>query len=279
MGTGIFVAGIEGRPRWDGFRKWRDADGPRVAIPYMVAFGQADQFADACLGGVVRTGGKGGTVRYVPPQQCPTNTSLYPISAAFAYKGETAVGAGGVPQFQQCEVTITYGLQPWPGLPSDDPNGDQSFTGADTGQPILFAECEMDYGQEIHQVGEGSAKWQSDNKPMVRPRNRYTGVSNFRIIRHFFPILPYKQVMNLVNKINTATMFGQGRGQVMFKGGRTTAVMTSDGSRIQRFEQDYAVREYDWNKFPREDSLLWDYLVDGGGNMCYFYADLTPLIQ
>jgi hypothetical protein len=85
--------------------------------------------------------------------------------------------------------------------------------------------------------------------------------------------------MGLVNKLNTATMFGQGRGQVRFTGGRSRMILTSAGTRVQVFEQNYDVREQDWNKFPREDSLIWDYLIDGSGNFLYTYADLTPLIS
>jgi hypothetical protein len=280
MGAGIFVGGIEGKPQWEGFRKTRDESGPRVIIPYLVEpASNADLFADACLGGVVHIGGPTGKTRYVPTQQCPTNPSMGALTASMTYQGERNIGAGGIPVFQTAVVAITYGLQPWPGLNSDDPGGEQAFTGTDTGEPILFAECEIDYGQDIVVVGEGSGFWLSDSKPMHRPRNRYVGTSNFRLVRHFFPYLPYALIMGLVNRINATTMFAQGRGQVRFAGGRSSLVMTSDGTKSQRFEQNYEIRQYDWNMFPREDKFTWDYLVDTIGNYLYDYVDLTPLIK
>ena len=277
MAGGILVGGIEGKPQWENFRKTREQDGPKVYIPYVVEGDLADAFADASLGGIVRIGTK---TRYVPAQACPTNPSMYPLTASISYAGENFDGSGGVPNFKQAIVTICYGLQPWPGLVSDDPNGDQSFTGADTGEPILFAECEIDFGSEIHKVGRGSGFWESDGKATMVDRNRTAGVSYFRIVRHFFPVLPYRQVMSFVNKINdNDPMFGQARGKVMFTGGRTRLVMTSAGTRAQQFEQVYKVREFDHNMFPRDADFGWDFLGDALSNLFYDYVDLSPLIS
>jgi hypothetical protein len=281
----VVVNGIIGKVEWAGFRKSRGDEGPRVLMRYQVPYASGDNFADGVMGGISSAGG---TVRYNPRQNCPTNPRLYALHADIEYFAEqndtTGPYAGGtvvLPGFDTATVAVEYGNLTWPQITSDDPGGEQSFPNDDIpGEPYVFAECEIDMATELITVANAGLTFAtSPNIPLDAPIVVRQAVSTWRITRHQFPNLPYKQVMAMLGQLNQSTFLGQTQGLVLFDDARTKQVMTSDGTKCQGFELVFKVKTLDWNRFIRPDKMIWDTVADGSGNNPYTYTDLKPLLK
>lgn len=274
----ITVAGIVGKEMWESFRKGRGEFGPYVDLSYLVDFASADAFVDGVLGGIVTAGG---SIRNVPKLACPTNPRLYAMSAEYVGAGEANPTANGRPTFTAAVVEVRFAVPTWPQAFSDDPGGQQSFPNEATpGQPIVFAECEIDMGGEFVTVPQGSLVFLSDSKPIDAPVGKWVGVSTFRIVRHYYPNLPTTKVATYLNKLNNATFLGRARGLVRFANAKTRQVQTSDGTRTQSWEMIFEAREHDWNEFIRPDDMLFDAVGSplDSTKQPYSYVDLAPLL-
>jgi hypothetical protein len=275
----ITVNGILAYERWESFRKGRNADGPFVDLQYLVAFANADNFVDSVMGGISRAGG---TVHNVPKLRCPTNPTLFAMAADYVGAAETNVTSGGRPEFVDALVTVHFEVPTWPQFPADDPGGDQSFPNdLAPGSPIIFAECEIDYGGEMVTIPNTSLVFISDGKKLEAPVAKWVGVQTWRVVRHYYPNLPHAKLTSLMNRINNTTFMGQDRGKVRLHSAKTRQTKTSDGTRVQNFEFELHVREYDWNEFIREDDMLFDLVGSplDSTKQPYKYDDLTPLIS
>ncbi len=285
----VTVNGITAKVEWEGFRKSRGDDGPRVVIRYQVGdITTADTFADSVMGGIIVTGGPHGTVNNLPRQPCPTNPRIYALSADVDYFGErtdeTAYSGGlpvTVPGFESASVTVVYGLLTWSQTVNDDPGGEQSFTNdQNPGEPFVFAECEIDHAVELITVRNGGMKFvTAPNLPIDAPIAIRSPISTWRIVRHLYPNLPSAKVMTMIGNTNNATFLGQGLGCVLFDDCRTKQVMTPDGTRCQGFEMIFKVKPRDWNMFVRPDTMIWDWVADGSGTRPYQQINLNPLVQ
>ncbi len=280
----IIVNGVSGKNQWENLRKGADADGPWVTLQYVIDnYSQADAFLDGCLGGYVKAGGTGGSVKYVPRQKCPTNPTLYARTGEIDFLGPIKVTAGGLPQFGAAIVSINYGVLPWPQAFSDDPGGEQSFPNEiNPGEPYTFADCEIDYGGEFVTIPKGSLVFHTSPKLTVdAPLGMWVGMNTYRFTRHNYPNLPHAKVSSMVNKINQTKLFGQNKGQVRFDGAKTKFTSTTDGTKCQLFEMQFSVRQYDWNYYIRPDSMVFDIVEDPNNSIIhpYTYTDLSGLLS
>lgn len=289
----VTVNGITAKVEWEGFRKSRADGGPQVVIRYQVDFADADAFADSVMGGIVVTGGPGGTVHNLPRQYCPTNPRLYALSADVDYFGErddappptTPPALPGPPvlAFDTAVVTVVYGLLTWAQIPDDDPGGQQSFPNEITpNEPYLFSNSEIDFGYENVAVPKGALAFAtSPNLQIGAPVTIRVPMSTWRLTRHNYPALPYALVVAKVGNCNDGTFLGQPKGCVLFDDARTRQTMQSDGTRTQGFELVFKVKVRDWNMFIRPDTLQWDLVKDqaGGGFTPYSYTDLKSLMD
>jgi hypothetical protein len=278
----ITVAGIEGKEMWETFAKTRrDGQGPMVSLSYLVDFAQADAFADGVMGGVVASG-DGTNWQWVPKLRCPTNPTLLATSVEIAGLAETNYTGNGRPEFLKAAVRVNFEIPSWPEQPSDDPGGLQSFPNDEApGQPILYSECEIDYGGELVPMPKSSVVFTSDQKKIDVPMTKFVGVSTYRIVRQNLPYLPHSKIKSLRNKLNSETIFNEERGKVRFDGGRTKLSKTSAGIRVESFEMIFSVRDYDWNWYMRPDEPTFDEVSKPGDSTKtpYQYADLRPLLK
>jgi len=278
----IVLNGITAYERWEAFRKGRDENGPWVEMQYLVAFSTADAFCDAVLGGIQKSGGGTGQFVNLPRQQCPTNPILRATSVGYEGIGEAGVGAGGRPTFTDAAVTVRYEVLDWVEIPSQDPGGQQSFPNdSQPGQPILLAECEIDFGGQVVTVPSGTLVFGSDSTPLADvTRGVWDGISTWRIVRHKFPNLPYSRVMNMINHVNGSTFLGQPKGCVRFANAKTKQVKTSDGTKTQNWELIFEVKQRDWNKFLRPDGFTWDLVQSSTSSLInpYIYDTLGTLL-
>jgi hypothetical protein len=276
----VTVNGISAKVEWEGFRKARTDDGPRVLIRYQVPFASGDAFADSVMGGIVVTGGPSGTVSNLPRQPCPTNPKLYALHADLDYAAERD-DVGGSIAFDTALVTVEYGQLTWAQQATDDPGGEQSFPNELTpGQPFIFAECEIDHASEVVTVANAGLTFSSAPAVSVDlPISIRSPISTYRIVRHQYPNLPSQKVMTMIGQLNDATFLGRTRGLVLFDDCRTRQVMAADGTRCQGFELVFKVKVRDWNRFIRPDKMVWETVADGSGNTPYTYTNLLPLLQ
>lgn len=282
----VTVNGITAKVEWAGHRKSRTDDGPRVVIRYQLPWVNADGFADSVMGGYVVTGG---VPRYLPRHACPTNPVLYCLTAEIDYEAERddtalptvppAMPGPALLAFDTAHVEVLYGNLTWPQITADDPQGDQSFQlESAPNEPILQAECEIDHGGQAITMPTGSLVFVSDGLKIDAPLTKWEGIDVWRIVRHNFPNLPYKQVRSLKNRVNNSTFLGQERGCVRFANARSSGTMTGQGFKCQRFEIIFEVKDQDWNQFIRPDDLTYDDVGGAADNSKtpYKYTDSLP---
>jgi hypothetical protein len=276
----ITVNGVNGLEMWESFRKGRADGGPYVELSYAVDFADADAFVDGCMGGVVSSGGPGGQLRNVPKLKCPTNPTLYAMSAEYVGRGEANYTGNGRPEFNAAVVTVHFAVPSWPQLASDDPGGQQSFQ-VDAPAPIIFAECDIDIANEVIAIPSGAYMFVSDSASLNIPVPKRNTITTFRITRHYFPYLPTEKVVALVGKINNTKIFNRPRGHVLFDAARTKQVVTADGTRSQLWELVFLIKERDWNEFIRPDTGAWDEVVRKSNSSLgvYAYDELRPLVN
>lgn len=278
--------GVTGKELWDTFKKGRNQSGPYADLSYMIEPGtqkNIDDFIDGVMGGVVVTGNPPNqSVKVLSPLNFFGNPKLWAVQAECTGAGESyALSAGGHPAFNAAVVAVHFEVPAWPITPADDPGGQQSFPNDNQpGEPILYADCEIDFGGDLITIPNTSLKFVSDDTPVDAPVARRVGVTTWRITRHLFPYLPHSQVRSLLNKVNDDTFMGCNIGTVLFSGAKTRQQRTSDGTKVQAWELEFQIREKNWNYYLRPDGLIW-------GAVCsktdvtvlpFEYADLRPLL-
>lgn len=209
---------------------------------------------------------------------CPESPNLRCVSATLMPRGEYDIRDAGRPQFNLAIVKATYGIPTWDELATD--SAANSFPNeVNPGQAYTYMEQSIDFDTEVIKLPGRAYAFTSDAKPVDAPVACTIAVATFTLVRRWQETLPYNNVVNYLNKLNTATFLGQPRGQIKFRKARTRRQFTSDGTVAQEVEYVFQWRQYDHNKQHRPDSSAFETIEDSSGNMPFAYADLTQLLR
>ena len=113
-------------------------------------------------------------------------------------------------------------------------------------------------------------------------------VITMKITWHRYPVLPMPLLRTYADSVNDNKFLGCDKGTVFFAGPRTVREKMTDGTVTQKVEMTFKWREVDWNKFMRDDSNAFDFVVSkdaaiGGGtaptgSTTYTYRDFSKLL-
>lgn len=263
---------------WDGLKKGSGPSGPYVEKSYLLEdWGSSNAVVNALRGTINLSGGSTLTV---PPHACPESPNLYCVDAQVEPQCEIDAKDGGRPKFRHAIIRCRYGTVPYNALPSMDPNGANSFPNdANPNTAYTYALCRMRFSTEIVRIPGSAYKFSTAPQlPVDTPVGISVGVADLVFTRKFVPRLPIALILSKINGINDATLFGQPRGTIMFRGADTEEEYSTDNTKCQQLVLTFKWREYDWNKQHRPDESSWDSIQDGSGNKPYTYRDLRPLL-
>lgn len=277
------VGNVVLKEQWSDYQKAVNlTTGPYIKKTYVVTdWSKSDAVINALLGGPVTTG-FGGQISYRYAHICPESTDLMCLGAEGI--GEAAIDArdAGRPAFNFCKIRCHYGIPPYNAQPQGDPNNSfevDDAAGNNTNNPLGFAIQSVSISSEMIKIPGSAYKFSSTPTLNVDvPVAVSIGVGEFVIIRKWVPYFPFQTIVDKLNGLNKATMFGQPKGLIKFLGANTRLVPNPDGSNGQEIELRFKWREFDHNKFHRPDQRAFDLIVDVNGNSPYTYRDLTPLL-
>jgi hypothetical protein len=277
------VGSVVLQEKWDDYVKGVELNtGPYIKKTYLCKnWSQTDAVVNALLGGATATT-IGGQITYRYSHLCPESPDLMCLGAEAIGEVPIDDGAGLRPKFNFCGIRCHYGIPPYNGQAQGDPLN--SFTnndaaGNDTSTPLPFALQSCSISSEFIKVPGSAYKFSSAPQLNVDvPVAMSIGVAEFVIVRQWVPYLPFNTLVQKLNGLNAATMFGQAMGLIKFLGGNTRFKPLPDGTNGQEIELRFKWREYDHNKFHRPDQRAFDFIVDTAGNKPYVYRDLTPLL-
>lgn len=272
------IGTVQLKETWDGFKKGVGPSGPYVEKTYLLEDWAASNAVINALRGTINLSGS--SVLSVPPHACPESPNLYCVDAYADPQAEIDDRDGGRPRFRQALIRCRYGTVPYNALPAMDPNGANSFPNeSNPNTAYTYALCRMKFSSEIIRIPSSAYKFTTAPQlPVDTPVGISVGVADLMFVRKFVPKLPVALILSKINGLNDATLFGQARGKIQFRGADTEEEYSSDGTKTQQLVLYFKWREYDWNKQHRPDGSSWDTIQDSSGTMPYVYRDLTPLL-
>jgi hypothetical protein len=254
--------------------------GPYIAKSYLVEdWDLVAPFCNALMGSLEVFGT---TAVYTPAGVAPESTNLRALGVeAQPYELLRQDPDDGPPRFDWAKVTVNYGIPTWDSIAEEKPESEENQLPNETGQPYTYQTHEIDYDEEQVPLPVGAYHFRNSPQLKVnRPYNVHIGRATIRIVRQWYPRLPFDTVVGLLNRTNEDTFLGRDPGTIRFAKARTRQQFTSDGRRTQEFEMIFEWREFAWGKFPRPDSATFDWVDpdDGAAPMLYIQADLRPLL-
>lgn len=265
---------------WQDMYKGIDRQGPYYTCSYYFTnWADSDTIANQ-LRGYSTFNGTSST--RVPGHRHPLSLNLVCTDVRIEGCGNAVLNANGFPSYDAGFLAhTTYRADPMAQYGDTDPGNVNAY---DPGTVILWCTQEMDYDHETVYLENSNYKWYiaggggKDGKPTKVPVQKFIGVGNLTITYHQLPWLPSALIRSLRNKVNSSTFFGVPAGMIHFKGGRSSVDRNTDGSRSTRLSLFFRERDIDWNKVFDVDGT-WNYVKDGGGNLIYQAADLSPLVM
>lgn len=265
---------------FDGYSAGIDADGPYVIKQYLAPdWASTYPAINALRGTVTVTGGSGGIVSRSIPHQCPESPNLYCLSADVDPQAPIDAQDSGRPSFRLPLITCRYGVPRYDVQTTDDPGGINGFPNESTpGNPFVFAMMSIDFATEVVPVPGSTYHFSGPTLKTNVNVVKTVGAATLVFVRKYVPYLPFVNITRFLNKVNLGTFLGQPEGQIKFTGLRTKREYLSDGTRANEIELHFLWREYDHNKFLRDDDATFDFLYDGSSNTMYGYVDMKPLL-
>lgn len=270
------------KENFDGFEAGIDFDGPYIVKQYLApTWASVFPVINALRGTVSGSGGASGTVVRSTPHACPESTNLYCMSAVCQPLGEVDVKDAGRPTFRLPIITCRYGVPKYEIATSDDPGGANSFANESTpNQPYTYAMMSIDFDTEMIPVPGSCYQFTSPTLKTNVNVVKSVGVANMVFVRKYVPYLPFVGITTYQNKVNQGTFLGQGEGQIKFLGMKTRREYMSDGTRANEIELRFLWRQYDHNKFVRDDTGEFDFLYSvSSSEPMYGYIDMKPLLK
>ena len=244
-----------------------DQNGPKRTVTYSVP---GDKAVDACnaLKGIGVYNGK--TFQFPQPHKYPNNENIQCVGVKLC----THLGGDAPSQFLMesggdVALTANYEALLW------SPFGDDF---ADIlGMNVPWSSVRIDGSHEDHGASDILG---ADGNILKRLRVRVPLIT-YQFSRTMIPaVLPYKTICaGLVEKVNTATWFGESRGTVRFDSfSMSEEDRDPSGQRVWTFTTNFSWRPIDWNKQLIEGQTnSWQY-PSVVGNYPYVYTDFTPLL-
>jgi hypothetical protein len=271
------IGSVSLKETWDGFKKGVGPSGPYVEKTYLLEdWGSSNAVINALRGTINLSGG---STLAVPPHACPESPNLYCVDAYADPQCEIDAKDGGRPRFLHALIRCRYGTVPYNALPSMDPNGANSFPNdSNPNTAYTYALCRMKLSSEIIRIPGSLMKFRQAPHHPYEGGAMSIGVADLVFTRKFVPRLPVALILSKINGLNDATLFGQPRGTIMFRGADTEEEYSSDGTKAQQLALNFKWREYDFNKQLRPDERSFDIVEDVNGDPPFTYRDLTPLL-
>lgn len=256
------------------------ADGPVIRASFLVDWIDAFTFANQAKGFILSSGGT--VIVRQPPWQYPDLPAVFARDVRLVPVGvKRGVGAGPCGEFglrpgefwEFCRAEVEFGVPPvgeLPDPPSQDPGGQlQIFPG----DPIAWAESDIDAGSEAVTYGEGSWLYKSDNKPLPFRNFRTLGRADivFRIPQ--LPFMPWSIWKRYLNKINHEVFLGEPARTIRFDTFRTSSTAMTDGTVQKRVEMRFAWRELPWDEVIRPETGVADQVIAAGTSKPFHEPD------
>lgn len=266
---------------FDGYEAGIDLDGPYINKQYLApTWDSVFPSINALRGTVSVSGGSGGIVTRSIPHQCPESTNLYCLDARCVPLAEVDAKDSGRPGFRLPIISCSYRVPKYEIQNSDDPAGINSFTNdSNPGSPYTYAMMSIDFATEVIPVPGAAYKFTSPTLRTNVSVIKTVGTAKIVFVRKYVPYLPFVNITQYMNKVNLGTFLGQPEGQIKFTNLRTRREYLSDGTRANEIELHFDWREYDHNKFMRDDDGTFDFLYTDTSHTMYNYIDLKPLLN
>jgi hypothetical protein len=262
---------------WTEVRKGIDMQGPYYKVQYYIEqpWSVGDQVVNELLGYASKTGG---SIYFQGPHQYPldpTGRSLC-CQAEVVGVGPPLLNSDGYPGYGTgFFVDAMYRVPPIPMYAANDPD---NAMGIDPATPLLWASQDLDFSTDYILLDRSQYKYVSDSTVSNVPVRIKSNIIVWNITFHRCPYMPIQLLTAAGGCVNSSTFMGAPAGQVLFKGPRTHRDINPDGSYIQSVQLVFHFRNKSWNKVFRQDTLLWDGLVDGSGNGPYTTYNLGNLL-
>jgi hypothetical protein len=265
---------------WTDFYKGIDAQGPYYTCSFLFNnWADSDTVPNQMMGKTTLTGGTGGTITRVTPMPHPLSPNLWCQEANVEGVGAPVLASTGFPYYAagfQVHAKFRVSLPQGVIDPATDPYGAQQI---DPANPILWCSQSLDFDEELVTMTNSQAKWQSDTSTATGvPVVMRIGLTVMDLTFHRVPYLPVAAIRSLRGNCNSAVVLGGAVGCVLFKGARTSAEESSDGTVVQSVQYRFVERSIPWYSGIRPDTLAADVLTTNGTTPIVPTADLTPLL-
>jgi hypothetical protein len=266
----------------DGYEAGIDLDGPYIVKQYLApSWGVVFPVINALRGTVSVSGGVGGVVSRSAPHACPESSNLYCLSAVCNPEAPIDARDSGRPAFRLPIITCKYGIPKYDVTPTDDPGAVNGFTNdVNPSQPFTYALMTIDFATEVVPIPGSTYQFTSPTLKTNVNVVKTVATANMVFVRKFVPYLPFVGITNYLNKVNQDKFLGQPEGQIKFTAFRTKREYLSDGTRANEIELHFLWRQYDHNKFVRDDTGAFDFLYSASSSApMYEYVDMKPLLR
>lgn len=275
------IGSVTLKEEFSGFEAGIDLDGPYINKQYLApSWESVFPTINALRGTVAVSGGLGGIVTRSTPHLCPESPNLYCLDARCVPIAEVDAKDSGRPTFRLPIISCSYRIPKYEVQTSDDPGGINGFTNeAAPGSPFVYAMMSIDFASEVIPVPGAVFHFSAPTLKTKVSLVKTVGTAKMVFVRKFVPYLPFVNITQYLNKVNLGTFLGQPEGQVKFENMRTRREYLSDGTRSNEIELHFSWREYDHNKFLRDDDGTFDFLYTDSSATMYSYIDLKPLLN
>lgn len=274
------IGNVTLKEQFDGYEAGIDLDGPYINKQYLApTWDSVFPVINALRGTVAVSGGIGGVVTRSQPHLCPESPNLYCLDARCTPLGENDTKDSGRPSFRLPIISCSYRVPKYEIQTTDDPGGLNSFPNESSpGSPYVYAMQSIDFSSEVVPVPNSAFKFTAPTLRTNVSVVRTVGVAKMVFVRKYVPYLPFVNITSYLNRVNLDTFFGQAEGTIRFDALRTRREYMSDGTRANEIELHFTWREYDHNKFMRDDDGTFDFLYTDASETMYKYKDLKPLL-
>jgi hypothetical protein len=198
--------------------------------------------------------------------------SMYARSVQVYGKGPPIQGANNI-AFTSAVIYVTFGSFPW------------TFSGIDFFQldpvhPYIWAEQNIDFSSEWITVPGKSVFFKTTPARLDQPYGFFSPMADMSITLKNVPYLPSAQILSSMQApINSVAYLQCNPGFLMFKGGHSHRVMTSDGTQAIDLELSFSFRSIArWDQVYHGAANAWDQVVNASGTPIIGSSDLSVII-
>ncbi|MDR3634354.1 MAG: hypothetical protein P4L84_11165 [Isosphaeraceae bacterium] len=261
-----------------GWKRGQNDRGPFAEKPYLVAWADVNTFCRNLRGISNQSGGVNGNWIFNGPLLYPDSPSDNIYCTEIAIKATGNIAGAGPIAYTYAIVVVTFTPLTWDGSETSDPFGLNSF--GETGPEIAAlqtASQELDCGYLEIPRPRSSLKF-ADGTKIDTPSVLRLPIITMTITWERLPYLPMSAVRTMAGKVNSTVFLGCAVETVLFEPVRTSRIVMSDGTVVQRVQMGFKWRPYSWNWAIRPDTGVWAAITDLGGNKQYQPVDFSALL-